>query len=62
MSSTMVGVTVAIMLAITGKAADLIGFFSIVGASFGPIAARWWLTICSPAESGPARAGHQLAG
>jgi cytosine permease len=37
MGSTMVGVTIAIILAITGKAADLIGFFSIVGASFGPI-------------------------
>ncbi len=36
-SSTMVGVTVAIGLAITGVAANLIGFFSIVGASFGPI-------------------------
>lgn len=37
MGSTMAGMTVAIALAITGKAADLIGFFSIVGASFGPI-------------------------
>jgi cytosine permease len=37
MGSTMVGVTISIILAITGKAADLIGFFSIVGASFGPI-------------------------
>jgi cytosine permease len=37
MGSTMVGCTIAIILAITGKAADLIGFFSIVGASFGPI-------------------------
>lgn len=37
MGSTMTAMTVAIILAITGKAADLIGFFSIVGASFGPI-------------------------
>lgn len=37
MGSTMAAMTVAILLAITGKAADLIGFFSIVGASFGPI-------------------------
>ncbi len=37
MGSTMVAMTVAIILAITGMAADLIGFFSIVGASFGPI-------------------------
>jgi cytosine permease len=37
MSSMMVGVTVAILLAVTGVAANLIGFFTIVGASFGPI-------------------------
>jgi len=37
MSSTMAAVTVSILLAVTGAAADLIGFFSIVGASFGPI-------------------------
>ena len=37
MSSTMVGATVAIVLAFTGVAADLVGFFNIVGASFGPI-------------------------
>jgi len=36
-SSTMVGVTVAIVLAVTGVAADLVSFFTIVGASFGPI-------------------------
>ncbi len=35
--STMVGATVALILAITGAAADLIGLFTIVGASFGPI-------------------------
>jgi cytosine permease len=33
----MAGVTVAIGLAISGVAADLVGFFSIIGASFGPI-------------------------
>jgi cytosine permease len=37
MSSTMAGVTVAVLLAVTGVAADLVGFFTIVGASFGPI-------------------------
>ncbi|MBK9167702.1 MAG: cytosine permease [Bryobacterales bacterium] len=37
MSSTMAGVTVAIALAVTGVAENLIGFFTIVGASFGPI-------------------------
>lgn len=35
--STMTGATVAIILAVTGAASDLIGFFSIVGASFSPI-------------------------
>ncbi|MBI4890245.1 MAG: cytosine permease [Acidobacteria bacterium] len=37
MTSTMAAVTVAIVLAVTGAAENLIGFFSIVGASFGPI-------------------------
>jgi cytosine permease len=37
MASTMAGVTVAIVLAATGVAGDLGGFFGIVGASFGPI-------------------------
>jgi cytosine permease len=37
MLSTMVGATIAIVLAITGTAANLVGFFNIVGASFGPI-------------------------
>jgi cytosine permease len=36
-SSMMIGMTVAIILAITGVAQNLIGFFTIVGASFGPI-------------------------
>ena len=36
-SSMMAAVTVSIVLAITGVAANLIGFFTIVGASFGPI-------------------------
>jgi len=37
MLSTMIAVTVGVGLAITGVAANLIGFFSLVGASFGPI-------------------------
>jgi cytosine permease len=37
MSSTMTGVTVSVILAITGVAANLVPFFQIVGASFGPI-------------------------
>ena len=36
-SSTMAAAAVGILLAITGVAANLIGFFTIVGASFGPI-------------------------
>lgn len=36
-ASMMAAVTVSIVLAITGVAADLIGFFTIIGASFGPI-------------------------
>ena len=37
MGSTMAGVTISLILAVTGVAADLIGFFTIIGASFGPI-------------------------
>ncbi|MCP5114274.1 MAG: cytosine permease, partial [bacterium] len=37
MGSTMIGVTIAIALAITGVAENLIALFVIVGASFGPI-------------------------
>jgi cytosine permease len=37
MASTMVGATVAALLAVTGVATDLVGVFSIIGASFGPI-------------------------
>lgn len=35
--STLVGVTASALLAVTGVAKNLIGFFVIVGASFGPI-------------------------
>ncbi|HVA00317.1 MAG TPA: cytosine permease [Terriglobia bacterium] len=35
--STLVGVTIGALLAVTGVAQNLIGFFQIVGASFGPI-------------------------
>ena len=37
LSSTMVGAAIAAVLAITGAAANLIGLFTIIGASFGPI-------------------------
>ncbi len=37
LSSTMIGAVIAAVLAITGAAADLVGLFTIIGASFGPI-------------------------
>lgn len=37
MASTMAGCTIALLLAVTGVAANLAAVFSIVGASFGPI-------------------------
>ena len=37
LTSTMIAVTLAAILSITGIAANLIGFFTVVGASFGPI-------------------------
>jgi cytosine permease len=35
--STLVGVTISAILAISGVADNLVGFFSIIAASFGPI-------------------------
>lgn len=47
-TSTMAGAVVAAVLAITGAAGNLIGLFTIIGASFGPIcgamAADYWLS------------------
>ncbi len=37
LTSTMVGSVVAAILAVTGVAANLVGLFTIIGASFGPI-------------------------
>ena len=37
LASTMVGATAGILLSVTGVAGDLVAFFGIVGASFGPI-------------------------
>ncbi|HBY63188.1 MAG TPA: cytosine permease [Solibacterales bacterium] len=63
MASTMAGVTVAILLAVTGAAENLVSFFTIVGASFGPIcgamAADYWLS--GGRWSGP-REGINFAG
>src|SRR5690242_17296003 len=36
-ASTMCGAAIGIVLAVTGVAANLISFFTIIGASFGPI-------------------------
>ncbi|MGH9620171.1 MAG: cytosine permease [Bryobacteraceae bacterium] len=47
-TSTMVGAVIAAILAITGAAGNLVGLFTIIGASFGPIcgamAADYWLS------------------
>jgi purine-cytosine permease-like protein len=59
----MIGMTVAIILAVTGVAQNLIGFFTIIGASFGPIcgamAADYFLS--GKKWAGP-RAGINFAG
>lgn len=58
-----IGATVSVILAVTGKALNLVGVFSIIGASFGPIcgsmAADYLLSGCK--WSGP-RKGVNLAG
>jgi cytosine permease len=59
----MVGAVVAALLAITGAASNLVGLFTIIGASFGPICgaivADYWLS--GKKWSGP-REGVNLAG
>ena len=62
-TSTMVGAVVAAILAITGVAANLVGLFTIIGASFGPIigamVADWLLS--GKKWAGP-RSGINFAG
>lgn len=62
-TSTMVGAVVAALLAITGAASNLVGLFTIIGASFGPICgaivADYWLS--GKRWAGP-REGVNLAG
>jgi cytosine permease len=62
-TSTMVGAVIAALLAITGVAANLVGLFTIIGASFGPICgamvADYWLA--GNKWSGP-REGINFAG
>ena len=52
--STMAGVTISILLAITGAASHLIPFFQIIGASFGP--------ICGAMAADYLLSGHKWAG
>jgi cytosine permease len=59
----MVGAVVAALLAITGAASNLVGLFTIIGASFGPICgaivADYWLS--GKKWAGP-REGVNVAG
>lgn len=63
MVSTLIGVTIGVLLAVTGVASNLAGFFGLVGASFGPIcgaiAADYLMAGCR--WSGP-RQGINWAG
>ena len=62
-TSTMAGAVIAAILAITGLAANLVGLFTIIGASFGPICgamvADYWLS--GKRWAGP-RQGVNIAG
>lgn len=63
LSSTMVGAAIAAVLAITGAAANLIGLFTIIGASFGPICGAMMADYLLSGKkwSGP-REGINIAG
>jgi cytosine permease len=63
LSSTMVGAAIAAVLAITGAAANLIGLFTIIGASFGPICGAMMADylLAGKKWSGP-REGISIAG
>jgi cytosine permease len=56
-ASTLVAITVSAILAITGLASHLVGFFGIVGASFGPICGAM---AAEYLESGKRWAGPRL--
>jgi len=53
-ASTMAGAAIGIILAVTGVAANLVSFFNIVGASFGP--------ICGAMAADYHLSGHRWAG
>jgi cytosine permease len=59
----MAGIVVAIILAVSGVAENLVGFFTIVGASFGPIigAMAADYLLCGKQWKGP-REGINWAG
>lgn len=63
MGSSMAGATVAIVLAVTGAAANLVNLFTIIGASFGPICGAMTADYLLSGRkwAGP-RAGVNLAG
>jgi cytosine permease len=63
MGSSMVGATVAIVLAVTGAAANLVNLFTIIGASFGPICGAMTADYLLSGRkwAGP-RAGINMAG
>ena len=58
-----VGATVSVILAVTGKALNLVGVFSIIGASFGPICGAMLVDyfLAGGQWAGP-RKGWNLAG
>ena len=55
-ASTMAGAAVGILLAVTGVAANLISFFTVVGASFGPICGAMAADYLLSGNAGPGRA------
>jgi len=61
--STLAALTLSVILAVTGVASNLVGFFSIVGASFGPICGAMIADylLAGKRWSGP-RAGINWAG
>jgi cytosine permease len=62
-ASTLAALTLSVILAVTGVASNLVGFFSIVGASFGPICGAMMADylLAGKRWSGP-RAGINWAG
>ena len=53
--STFAALTVSVLLAVTGVANNLVGFFSLVAASFGPICGAMAADYLAPGDDGPGR-------